>query len=46
MYWQERVSRTREPRRKAGLVKALQGAQEAFEAHPLTRYLSPEVLAG
>jgi hypothetical protein len=46
MYWQERVSRTREPRRKAELIKVLQTVQEAFEAHPLTRYLSPEVLAG
>ncbi len=45
MYWQERVSRTREPRRKAELVHALQTVQEAFEAHPLTRYLSPEILA-
>jgi hypothetical protein len=45
MYWQEQVSRTREPRRKAELVKALQAVQEAFEAHPLTQSLSPEVLA-
>lgn len=31
---------------KAELLKALQAAQEAFEAHTLTRYLSPGVLEG
>jgi hypothetical protein len=43
MYWQQQVSRTREPRRKATLIKALQAAQAAFEAHPLTQYLTSEV---
>ena len=46
MYWQEQASRTREPRRKAVLLKALQAAQATFEAHPLTQYLAPEVLEG
>jgi Family of unknown function (DUF6399)/IclR helix-turn-helix domain len=46
MYWQEQVSRTREPRRKTELLKAWQSAQAAFEAHPLTRYLDPGVLEG
>ena len=44
MYWQEQVSRTREPQRKAELLKALQGAQVTFESHALTQYLSPGVL--
>ena len=44
MYWQEQVSRTREPRRKAALLKALQATQAAFETHTLTQYLSPGVL--
>jgi hypothetical protein len=46
MYWQEQVSRTREPQRKADLLKALQGAQATFESHALTQYLSREVLEG
>jgi Family of unknown function (DUF6399) len=46
MYWQEQVSRTREPQRKAELLKALQGAQVTFESHALTQYLSPGVLEG
>lgn len=46
MYWQEQVARTREPRRKAELLKAWQAAQSAFEAHPLTQYLEAGVLAG
>jgi hypothetical protein len=44
MYWQEQVSRTREPRRQAALLKALQATQAAFETHTLTQYLSPGVL--
>ena len=46
MYWQEQVSRTREPQRKAELLKALQGVQAIFEAHALTQYLSPGGLEG
>ncbi len=44
-YWDRQVSRTRCPRRKAKLVEALEAVQAAFEAHPLTAQLSPEVLA-
>jgi hypothetical protein len=43
MYWQGQVSRTREPRRKAELLKALQASQRAFEAHALTQYLPPKL---
>jgi hypothetical protein len=46
MYWERLVSRTRGRRRKAKMVAALQAAQAAFEAHPLTAKLAPEVLAG
>jgi hypothetical protein len=46
IYWQAQVSRTREPRRKAELLKALQASQEVFEAHRLTQYLTPELIEG
>jgi len=46
MYWQLQVSRTRCPRRKAHLLQALEAVQNAFEAHPITWQLAPEVLAG
>jgi len=46
MYWQDQVSRARGRRRKAQLVQVLGAVQAAFEAHPLTAQLSPEVLAG
>ncbi len=46
MYWQRQVSRTRCPRRKAQLLQALEGVQDAFETHPITAQLAPEVLAG
>jgi hypothetical protein len=46
MYWQEQITRTREPRRKAELLKALQTSQEAFETHPLTQYLAPDLVEG
>jgi hypothetical protein len=46
MYWQQQVSRARCPKRKAKLVEALEKVQAAFESHPLTAQLSPEVLAG
>jgi hypothetical protein len=46
VYWQQQVSRARCPRRQAQLVEALEQVQAAFEAHPLTAQLSPEVLGG
>jgi hypothetical protein len=46
MYWQLQGSRTRCPRRKAKLLQALETVQNAFEAHPITRQLAPDVLAG
>ncbi len=46
IYWQQRVSRARGRRRKAKLVRGLEVVQAAFEAHPLTAQLPPEVLAG
>jgi len=44
MYWQEQVSRTRCPRRKAKLLQALEAVQAAFDRHPITRQLAPDVL--
>ena len=46
MYWQQQVSRARGRRRKARLVQVLEVVQAAFEAHPLTAQLPPEMLAG
>ena len=46
MYWQEQLSRTRCPDQKAQIARALQAIQDAFERHPCTRRLAPEVLAG
>jgi Family of unknown function (DUF6399) len=46
MYWEQLVSRTRGRRRKAKLVEALEAARVAFETHPCTAELTPEVLAG
>jgi Family of unknown function (DUF6399)/IclR helix-turn-helix domain len=45
-YWQEQLSRTRCPEHKAQIARALQAVQDAFERHPCTRRLMPEVLAG
>jgi hypothetical protein len=45
-YWQEQVARTRCPRRKAPLVQALAAVQQAFDTHPITQQLAPEVLEG
>jgi len=45
-YWQEQLSRTRCPRRKATLLQALEVIQDVFETHPCTQRLAPEVLAG
>jgi Family of unknown function (DUF6399) len=46
MYWQEQLSRTRCPRRKAKLLEALKAVEEAVETPPLTQQLAPDVLAG
>src|SRR2546425_9217046 len=46
MYWQEQLSRTRCPRRKAKLFQALEAVQDAFHTHPYTAQLAPEVLEG
>lgn len=46
MYWQEQLRRTRGPGQKAQIALVLQAVEEAFERHPCTRQLTPEVLAG
>ncbi len=46
MYWQEQRSRTRCRGQKAQIALVLQAVQEAFEQHPCTGQLTPEVLAG
>ena len=46
MYWQEQLSRTRCPRRKAKLFEAWQAVQTAWERHPLTGQLTPTVRLG
>jgi hypothetical protein len=46
MYWQEQLSRMRCPAQKAQIALVLQAVQEAFERHPCTGQLTPEVLAG
>jgi hypothetical protein len=46
MYWQEQLSRTRCPVQKAQIALVLQAVQDAFERHPCTGQLAPEVLAG
>lgn len=46
MYWQAQVSRARGRQRKAQLLQVLEAAKAAFEAHPLTAQLPPEVLVG
>jgi hypothetical protein len=45
MYWQDQLSRTRCPKRKAKLLEALEAAQKAFETHAITQQLAPAVLA-
>jgi hypothetical protein len=44
MYWQEQISRTRCPRRKAKLFQALEGVHDAFPLPPCTVQLAPNVL--
>jgi hypothetical protein len=46
MYWQAQLCRTRCPNQKAQIALMLQGIEEAFNRHPCTRQLAPEVLAG
>ena len=45
MYWQDHLSRTRCLPQKAQIAQALKTIQEAFERHPYTQRLAPEVLA-
>jgi hypothetical protein len=44
-YWREQLRRTRHPVQKAQIALVLQAVEEAFERHPCTRQLNPEVLA-
>ena len=44
MYWQEQLSRTRCPRRKAKLSQALEAVQAACDSHPISEQLAPDVL--
>jgi Family of unknown function (DUF6399) len=46
MYWQTQLARTRCPGQKAQIAHVLQAVQDAFERHPCTGQLAPEVLAG
>ena len=46
IYWQEQLSRTRCPRRKAQLFEAWEAVQTAFERHPITGQLAPAVRRG
>ncbi len=45
MYWQEHLSHTRCPGQKAKIARGLEAIQDAFERHPCTQRLTPEVLA-
>jgi Family of unknown function (DUF6399) len=45
MYWHEQLRRTRCPGQKAQIALVLQTVEEAFERHPCTRKLTPELLA-
>ena len=44
-YWHEQLRRTRHRGQKAQIALVLQAVEEAFERHPCTRQLTPEVLA-
>ena len=46
MSWQEQLRRTRGPGQKTQIALVLQAVEEAFEWHPCTRQLKPELLAG
>ena len=45
MYWQEQFLRTRHRVQKAQIALVLKALEEAFERHPCTRELQPELLA-
>jgi hypothetical protein len=45
-YWHEQLGRTRHPEQKAQIALVLQEVEAAFDRHPCTRKLKPEVLAG
>ena len=45
MYWQHHLSHTQGAEQKAQIARALQTIQDAFERHPCTEQLRPEVLA-
>lgn len=45
MYWQNHLAHTRCLSQKAQIVQALKTIQAAFERHPCTQRLAPEVLA-
>jgi hypothetical protein len=45
LYWQQQTARTRCPRRKTQMVQALQAIRDAFETHPITQQMAPNVLA-
>jgi hypothetical protein len=45
MYWHEKLCRTRHPKQKAQIALVLQMVEDAFERHPCTRQLQPELLA-
>ena len=45
MYWQDHLSRTRCLQQKAQIAQVLTTIQAAFERHPCTQRLAPEVLA-
>jgi Family of unknown function (DUF6399) len=45
MYWPEQRRRTRHPVQKAQIALVLKAVEEAFEQHPCTRQLNPELLA-
>ena len=45
-YWKAQLARTRCPAQKAQIARVLQALQEAFERHPCTGQLTPEVLTG
>jgi len=46
LYWQAQLCRTRCPHQKARIALVLQVVEEAFDRHPCTRQLAPDVLAG
>jgi hypothetical protein len=45
-YWHEQLCRTRHPEQRAQIALVLQTVEVAFERHPCTHKLQPEVLSG